>query len=528
VARLAVGPNGAGAAVAEAPRRRGRRRLLAILSGLLLAAAFPSLDWEPLAWVGLVPLLLAAEGLRPRAAFALGWLGGLVFYLGTVYWVAYTITRHTAVPMPAAIAILLLMAGVLACYTGGFLAGVRWMERRDLPALWLAAPLWVTLEWLRGWFFIGFPWAALGHSQYRYHDLAQLAEVTGVYGISALLVFFNVVVAAVLRASGRAGRRRLVPALVALTGLVFALPLAGRWRAAALARQEPAGRLRVAVVQGNIEQDHKWDPAYQGATLDRYAELTAAAAAAEPDLVVWPETATPFLFQEPGPLRESVLDLAVRHRVHLLFGSVAVRQAADGGIEELNRAYLVSPEGREIGTYDKIQLVPFGEYVPYERVLFFVDRIVHAVGRIVPGIVPTVFRLPAARFGVLICYEDVFPALTRRFAAGGADFLVNVTNDGWYGRTSAPHQHLAQATFRAIENRAPLVRAANTGISAVIDPDGRIRWRSQLFQPAWHADEITWPGVRTFYARFGDAFAWACALVTAAALATGIARGPSA
>jgi len=249
------------------------------------------------------------------------------------------------------------------------------------------------------------------------------------------------------------------------------------------------------------------------------------AAASRPELEVWPETATPFFFQQPGPLRDDVLELAEQHQVYLLFGSPAARQTPAGELEELNRAYLVSPEGREVATYDKIQLVPFGEYVPFAQVLFFVDQIVQAIGRVAPGSVSTVFHLPAADFGALICYEGVFPALTRRFVAGGADFLVNITNDAWYGRTSAPYQHLAQVTFRAVENRVPLVRAANTGISAFIDPDGQIRWQGPLYETAWHVDEVRWPDVRTFYTRFGDVFAWACALTVLAAVGWALRRG---
>jgi apolipoprotein N-acyltransferase len=525
MATVAVGSNGVAVAAAERPWRR-RGFLLAVASGLLLAASFPSLDFEPLAWVGFVPLLLAARGRRPGAAFVLGWTGGLVFYLGTVYWVAYTITRYTALPLPLAIGILVLMASILAGYHGAFLGGLRWLEMRGVPAVWIAPALWVTLEWLRSWFFVGFPWATLGYSQYRHHALVQMAEVTGVYGVSALLVFFNAVAATVLAARG-VRERRVFPALVVLTALVVAVPLVGEWRATALARRPPAGRLRVGIAQGNIEQDHKWDPAYQGETMTRYRDLTSAAAASRPDLVVWPETATPFFFQQAGPLRDDVLELAERHHVHILFGSPAVRQTRDGELEELNRAYLVSAEGHEVATYDKIQLVPFGEYVPFARILFFVERIVEAVGRVAPGVVPTVFHLPTTDFGVLICYEGIFPALTRRFVAGGADFLVNITNDAWYGRTSAPYQHLAQVTFRAVENRVPLVRAANTGISAFIDPDGQIRWQGPLYETAWHVDEVSWPGVRTFYTRFGDVFAWACALATMAAFGWALRWGVS-
>jgi apolipoprotein N-acyltransferase len=519
---VAIGTDGAPiAAVAERPRPRAQRLLLAVAGGLLLSAAFPSLDLEPLAWIGLVPVLLAADGLRPRAAFGIGWLAGLVFYLVTTYWVAYTITRYTSVPLPVAGGILVLMAAALACYHGAFVAGVRWFDLRGMPSIWLAPALWVALEWLRGWFFIGFPWADLGYSQYRAHDLVQIVEVTGIYGVSALLVLFNLVVAALVRAPA-AGVRRLAPALVTLTVLVVALPLWGKWRVASLAARPSAGTFRVAIAQGNVEQDHKWDPAYQDDTLGRYVKLTSEAAAQRPDLVVWPETATPFFFQEPGPRREEVLELAEQTKSYLLFGSPAFRPGAAGGFDELNRAYLVSPDGFEVGSYDKMQLVPFGEYVPYERVLFFVGRVVEAIGRIVPGVATTVFRLPAARVGVLICYEDVFPALTRRFIAGGADVLVNVTNDAWYGPTSAPRQHLAQATLRAVENRVPLVRAANTGISAIVDPDGRIRWQGPLFETIVHVDEVAWPGVRTFYTRFGDVFAWTCALVSALAVGWGV------
>ena len=524
---VAVGSDGAATvAVAERSQRPAVRVGLAVASGLLLSAAFPSLDLEPLAWIGLVPLLVAARGLRPAAAFRIGWLGGFVFYLATVYWVAYTITKYTTVSPAVAAGILLLMASALACYTGAFIAGVRWFEDRGLPAVWLAAPLWVTLEWMRSWFFIGFPWAALGYSQYRYHDLVQMVEVTGVYGPSALLVFCNAVIAAIIpdRAAG-GGPRRLAPALVVLTILMCGVPLWGGWRAATLAHRAPAGTLRVAIAQGDVEQDHKWDPAYQDETMARYRALTTGAAARGPELVVWPETATPFFFQQPGALRQGVLDLAAQNRVYLLFGSPAFRQDHAGSLEELNRAYLVTPDGWEAGSYDKMQLVPFGEYVPYARVLFFVNRIVEAVATVVPGLEPSVFRLPTSRFGVLICYEDVFPALTRRFIDGGADFLVNITNDAWYGPTSAPHQHLAQATFRAIENRVPLVRAANTGISAIVDPDGRISWRGPLFETIFHVDEIAWPGVRTFYTRFGDLFAWTCALASLAAIGYGAAKG---
>ncbi len=492
----------------------GWRAVMAVLSGLLLAAAFPSLDFGPLAWVGFVPLLRAIEGRTPGRGFFLGWLTGVTFYLATTNWVGYTIMHYTAVPWPVAMGIVLIMASALACYHGAFAAGIRLFQRSGRDIVWLAAPLWVTLEWLRGWFFIGFPWAALGYSQHRAHDLVQIAEVTGVYGVSAVLVLFNVVVAEVLRQRGR-DARKLLPGLVTITILVAVLPALGRWRVATLAREPIVGSLKVGLAQGNVEQDKKWDPEFQDETMGRYRSLTLEAAHAGAQLVVWPETAVPFFFQEPGFRRDELFALAKEAGVPLLIGAPAFDRRPGEGLIQRNRAYLVDPSGRELGTYDKIQLVPFGEYVPFQQVLFFVSRMVTAVATIGAGTETTVFSVPGGKFGALICYEGVFPALTRKFIDGGGDFLVNITNDAWYGRTAAPHQHLIQASFRAIENRVPLVRAANTGISAVVDPDGHIRWQGPLFEMLWHVEEIRWTGTRTFYTRFGDVFVWLCALVTA-------------
>ena len=526
---VGVGPNGAAGAIvatAETPVPRGfwQRVLLALTSGLALSAAFPSVDAGALAWAALVPLLLAIRARRPRTAFLLGWVTGFVFFAATCWWIVYTIGHFTNLPVPIAAVLLVLMSAVLGLYHGAWAAGLRWLEERRLPALWLAPAWWVTLEWLRGWFFIGFPWAGLGYTQHRWTDLIQMAEVTGVYGVSAVLVLFNVVAARVLLARG-AGARRLLPGLVAVTLLMIALPALGHWRRMALEGRPPAGRITVGLAQGNVAQDQKWDPAFVDETMQRYRELTLAAAAEHPALIAWPETATPFFFQQPGYWRDEMLDVAHAAGTPILFGSPAVRQTAGGEIEQLNRAYLLAPDGRELGDYDKMQLVPFGEYVPFAHLLFFVHQLVHAVGQLGAGLVPTVFTLPEGRFGALICYEGIFPGLVRQFVERGANFLVNITNDAWYGRTGAPAQHLIQAQFRTVENRVPMVRAANTGISAVIDADGRVRWQGPIFETLWHVDTVDWPGVRTFYTAYGDVFVWACVAAVAAAIVVGVLRG---
>jgi apolipoprotein N-acyltransferase len=505
------------------PQPWARHVVAAIGSGVLLAASLPSLDVAPLAWFGLVPLLVVIRDDRVRTAFFTGWLSGITFFVAVTYWIVHTIGHYTALPTPVAALLLLGMSMILGLYTGAFAAGTCWMRHRGLPWVYLAPALWVVLEWMRGWFIVGFPWGALGYSQWRFTDLVQIVEVTGVYGVSFLLVFFNTVLAGVVTSRGELDRRQMV-ALTVLTVLMIALPAIGRWRAAELARRPVTGRLMVGLAQGNIAQDHKWDPSFVGETMARYQQLTEEAAADGAQLVVWPETATPFFFQDPGPQRQWLLDLSRRLGVHIVFGSPAATLDGTRVVGQRNRAYLVSPQRGEIDYYDKMELVPFGEYVPFGRVLFFVQQLVEAVGSLLPGTRATVFPGPEGSFGVLICYEGVFPPVSRQFVHGGADFLVNVTNDAWYGNTSAPYQHLAQATFRAVENRTPLVRAANTGISAIVDEDGRVAWASPLDQMLQHTDGIAWHGVRTFYTRFGDVFVWGCVVAVLAGIVIGFRR----
>jgi predicted amidohydrolase len=275
--------------------------------------------------------------------------------------------------------------------------------------------------------------------------------------------------------------------------------------------------LAVAIVQGNIDQGVKWDPAWQSKALQLYRYLTLEAARERPRLIVWPETAVPFFLRE-DPRRAELETLARAAGAYLLVG------APDRLSEQSrNSAFLVGPDGRMLGQYDKRHLVPFGEYVPLRRLLFFVNVLAGGgIGEFAPGKEATVFSTPAGRFGVVICYEAIFPGEVREFFLGGADFLVNITNDAWFGRSAAPAQHLAMAAFRAVENRAYLVRAANTGISAIVAPDGRIVRSSGLFTPAVLSAPITPRAGVSFYTRYGDLFAWGTVVVALAAVLTAV------
>jgi apolipoprotein N-acyltransferase len=288
--------------------------------------------------------------------------------------------------------------------------------------------------------------------------------------------------------------------------------------------------LVVGLVQGNVPQDVKLDPAFVVGSLQRHVALTADAAERKPDLVVWPEAATTFFFQDGEALSRAIREASDRAGAPIFFGSSAYEPGGGGPARALryyNSAFLVRPDGRRDGRYDKIHLVPFGEYVPFRRLLPFLSRVATGIasGDFTPGDQPVIFRIDGRRFGALICYEGIFPGLSRDLVNRGADLLVNITNDAWFGRSGAPGQHLQMAVFRAVEERAGLARAANTGISALIQPTGEITARTGLFTMTQITGPVAPKLFRTFYARHGDVFAWACAALAAAGLAVAGRRG---
>ena len=488
------------------------RLFSALLSGGLLALAFPGTgDQGWLAFEALVPLLVAVERVTWGRAGALGFLAGLMFWLVTIPWVAPTMVRYGGLPWALAGLILLGLAVYLALYWAAFCALLAGSALRS-GALYVvvAASLWVALEFLQTHLLTGFPWNLLGYSQHGNLPLIQVAAVTGVYGVSFVVMAVNAALARVLDARGR-WTESVAPAGIA--ALVWGLAIGSSWLWPA--PHAPQRAMPIALVQGNIDQGVKWDVGWQGRTLGVYRALTLEAARERPGLIVWPETAVPFLVQE-DPRQGELEALARQTGSYLLVGAPG-RSAG----RPRNSAFLLGPDGRTLGRFDKRHLVPFGEYVPLRRWLFFVNALAGGtIGEFVSGAEATVFSTPLGRFGVVVCYEAIFPGEVREFFLGGADFLVNITNDAWFGRSAAPTQHLVMATFRAVENRAYLIRAANTGISAIVAPDGRVVRASELFTPAVVSGVVTARAGVSVYTRYGDLFAWA---TVAAALATGLA-----
>lgn len=510
-----------------------RRRLFgAIASGLLLAAAFPRLDHSYLAWAGLVPLLAVIRGLEPRRAARLGWVTGLVFFAVTISWVPATISNFTSVPHVLAVGVLLLMAAAAAYSHALFAFALEALAAGGVSRIAAAPVLWVILEWMRCFVVAEFPWNLLGYSQLRYLDMVQAADLGGIYLISGVLVLANALLASALAAwkGNRPSRRRATVCLVAALACPVLLLGYGKSRRAALDQVPYTGSIRVAVTQGNVAQDQKWDAALAQKIFEDYLRLTTQAASAGAQLVVWPEAALPFYIQHD--LRSLELTQLARDKgIDILVGAPGLEDRDGRGAKDYNQAWLVRGDGGVQGPYDKIQLVPFGEYIPLWGLFGLVEIAVESSAEMGRGERHTIFETqklvrpgrpsgpPAAaadpasrpaRFATLICYEGIFPELTRTFALGGADFLVNISNDAWYGDSAAAEQHLFMAAMRSIENRLPLVRSTNTGISAFVTDTGRIGPATRLFEEEMVVEAVLTRDVWSFYREHGDVFLHLC------------------
>ena len=510
--------------------------VLACLSAVLLIPSFPRFDLNGLAWVGLVPLLVALEGKRLRAAFVIGFTTGLIFFLGIFHW-ALTISGYNLLDH-------LLLTSYLACYVGLFGLTLGWIRRRaNLPLVLAAPPVWVASEYLRAHAsLLTFPWLLLGYSQYLHPSLTQLASVTGVYGLSFLIVLCNALGADALRywrhcrglsTASSPLPRSLVLSAVTVSALLISTYVYGRWT---LSQPLPEERIRIAVIQGNIPQQS----ASRSAILDRYSALTRKAAQGTPALIVWPETAVPSDIKHDPTLRRKIDALALETGKVLLVGSSEYAKFSRGDPQDralqgrfYNSMFFVSPKETIEGEYRKITLVPFGEYEPFKGIITWPRVIAGGFGNMLPGDSYTLFSLDGRRFGAVICWEVMFPDLFREFVRRGATFMISATNESWFGPTAAPYQLLAMTTIRAAENRTAIARAASTGLSSFIDPYGRITARlgdgtgRELFVEGVLSQDIHVSHTRTFYTQYGDVFALSQIALSATLLARGW-RSPTA
>jgi apolipoprotein N-acyltransferase len=483
-----------------------------------------------LAWVGPAMLLLALRGLAPGAAARLGFFASLAAHSAILHWIFVVTVVYGHAP-----AVLGVLAPVgLAVYVAGFGAAFGALQvplrRLGWAFPFAVAALWTALDWLRSVALSGFPWATLGYAQHENPALLGLAAFTGVYGLSFVTVLGGAALAGVLPGPARG-------TLAALAGVLVA-------HGAGLAAPDPEAlrdreTLRVGVLQGDIDQGVKWSREWVHRTLEIYEDLTRRAAGDGAQLVVWPETAVPGALEADAPLRARLSALAAETGTALIVGGVGLDLDLEHGKRPsrfYDSAFAIDPAGRYGERYDKTHLVPFGEYVPLRDLLgLFVRAVATGIAQsdVTAGEAPRALTMDlpgggVVRAGVPICFELLFPDLMRRFAGDGAEVMLAITNDAWYGRTGAPYQFLAITALRSAETRLWTARAANTGVSAFIDGRGRVRAQTRIFEPGYLVADVPrhpHPHDASFYVRYGDVFAFACALAALLAIAVGYRRG---
>jgi len=515
---------------------------LCLLAAVLLIFSFPRFNFEILAWFGFVPLFFALKNKPKGKAFLLAYLTGVIFWTGTIYWLAHVTFLGT-----------ILLVLYLAVYFGilGLIVSTIDYRLSTIESLLFIPSLWVLLEYIRSHLLTGFPWVLLGYSQYLNLPIIQIADITGTWGVSFLVMMVNVAIKEMLglrsQVLGLSQKRnyKILFFVFCFLFFVFGYGVYRLYLQPAACNPQP---VRISVIQGNIPQELKWDIGSREFIVNKYIRLTAEAFKDNPDLIIWPEAAMPCVLEEAPIFYEKVKEFAKRIKTPLVLGAVT-----SGNDMYYNSALFISSEGRLLNRYDKLHLVPFGEYIPLKQILPFLETIV-PIGDITAGKEYTIFKIqnPKSKiqnksqipnpngstpltmalkrsrsaksqstnnFAVLICFEDLFPELSRQFVRRGAQLLVNITNDAWYKRSSAAEQHFQASVFRAIENQIYLVRSANTGISGFIEPCGKIislvqdKLGRDIFIDGYATKELFLSKRNpSFYTRFGDVFILTCLL----------------
>jgi apolipoprotein N-acyltransferase len=532
----------------RSPRRFGRGRqvekfksiVLCVLSGVLLALPFCNGRLWVFSWIGFAPLFFALQNISRVKAFFISYITGIIFWSITIYWLIHV----TLLGQVLLILYLALYFGIFGLAINHKLSAISYIF---IPCIW------VLLEYLRSHLLTGFGWALLGYSQYLNLPVIQIADLFGAYGVSFLVMMMNVAIYSITGYRLQVtGRRSAI--LLSVVCLLLALCYGYYTMYLRPARYEPQP-IKISVIQGNIPQELKWAEGSKPLILEKYIKLTGQASDENSDLIIWPEASNPGLFGESEDewVSQAIFAACKDNGIPLLFGSAVIEKE-----KYFNSALLIDADGALIRRYDKLHLVPFGEYVPLKKIFPFLETIV-PVGDFTPGKEYTLFKLPVAsdqlpaashlsqvtptlrsgqaghpdasvgagrsprRFGrgrqvtfaSLICFEDTIPELSRNFVTKGARFLVNITNDAWFGRTSSPYQHLAASVFRAVENRVPLARSANTGVSCFIDASGRItakvsRNGNDIFVDGIKTGVITLDKRKSIYSFIGDIFVLGC------------------
>ena len=492
---------------------------LPIISGLLLWLSFPGGgELWPLLFIALVPLLYSLSSGSVKTKALCGLICGLVHFLLLLYWIVIVLGTYGGLPLFVSLFALLLLAFYMSLYFALFavLAGVMQKAFPPWLVLWLLPALWVGLDWGRGILFTGFPWMDLGYALFEIPLLIQVGDLVGHHGITFLVVFVNCLVVLVLQQ-----RRSFSCYVIFLLSAIVLFGSAGIYSKMRLAEinskiiASDTPKINVGIVQGNIDQSEKWSSLQQKSTVEIYSSQTTALFESNlPSLVIWPETALPF-YPPSNPQMQPLQELVGHKNFALLTGApwYEIINLEAKQVKFFNSAFLLEPDGQLGDRYSKLHLVPFGEYVPFKKYLPFLAPLVEAVGDFSPGKIEKPISWKTAKAGILICFESVFPELSRQWVLAGANMLINLTNDAWYGKSSAPYHSLAMSVLRAVETRRSVARSANTGISAFISPAGTISQRSDLFVEWAASDEVVLLEEKTVWVMYGYLFGPVCLLL---------------
>ena len=474
---------------------------LAVLSGALASLSFPKFNLSFLAWVSFIPLLFIITNKKPGQSFLLGLIAGFSFNAILIYWIPAVPAHYGNLSLVFSLLIYILFVLFLALFWAFFCFLFSKIHQSFPKSIFILAPfLWISFEYILTYFLTGFPWGLIGYSQYKNIYFIQLTAITGIYGLSFVLILFQSLFVFSMN------RRKKIHFFVGLA-LVFLIHLSGFLSV----RENPQteNSFTASVIQGNVSSDIYWNQVSSQEIwnlFERHMDLTRKAHWEGSRLIIWPEFSVPLCFSCSSDIyqdfKETLFEFVQETGRTLLLGTnETTRTPTD--LNYHNTALCLSPY-LSMTQYYKMHLVPFGEYTPYKKIFFFIEKMTHAIGGITPGTEYTLHQFEGKKFGSPICYEIIFPNLVRKFVKKGANFLVTITNDGWYGKSSAPYQHFSIAVFRAVENRRYLLRAATTGISGIIDPYGRILTKSGLMTKTHLTGNIIPSQALTFYTKYGD------------------------
>ena len=499
-----------------------KRSFFAVLSGLLQLLIFPNFSWSFLVWVALIPLLICGfQERHGNRAFLLGVMSGIVFFGYSCYWIFGVLNNYGNIHWIGASFLFILLIVYLAIYQGIFVYLYSRYSLKDPKLCLMLSPIiWVSTEYLRAHMFTGFPWCLIGYGFIDFVNFVQLARYTGVYGLSFLAVLSSSLIFGLFVFSSK----RYLCWLLLLTCSVFGISKV----ITVDINEKDKNKSYARIVQTNIDVEQQWN---NKTKIDILNDLTKLSLNKKKDqsqnqvieVIVWPETPAPFYYNHDSSFRSKITQLAQKSGATVVFGFVDFRSPSKetkntqpASLRPYNSVGTVSSTGKLISQYDKIHLVPFGEYIPLKDVFFFIDKISTEAGNFQAGQKVILSPLESGRtLGTVICYEVVVPDLVRQFVSKGAELLVSVTNDSWFGDTPAPYQHLLMARMRAVENNRYLLRAANSGISAVVNPNGQILTETKLYAKTILESPFWWKTTLTFYSEWGDIFAFVCLMITA-------------